>query len=188
VQDRELARARQKLHDAHRLLETSEQDPEAAKDAYQKVLEARSMLSGIRTTYLAAIRQAELDRAVEVFNKVAREDAKPSEESAFDNMIRTAERLISNSSGEFDNVLDEMQSCTWSIVWRDDGFVTHTFERFAQQPYLFPDQDAYRFLVQKGGDELARSAIEELRQTVLEMYRIKASTSWSDEINLSNIM
>lgn len=101
VQDRDLQRARQLLDQAHVLCEDPAADPEATREASQKVQQARSMLSGVRTCHLTVIRQADLDRAVEVFNQLAREHAKTSEEAAFEAMTRTAERLISNSSGEF---------------------------------------------------------------------------------------
>ncbi len=118
VQDRDLQRARQLLDQAHAACEDPAADPEATKDASQKIQQARSMLSGVRINHLAVIRQADLYRAVEVFNQLAREHAKPSEETAFEAMTRTAERLIGNSSGEFDNVLDEMRGTTWNILWR----------------------------------------------------------------------
>ena len=62
-------------------------------------------------------------------------------------MTRTAERLVSDSSGDFDNVLDQMRDTTWGVMWRQDSFVAATFERFSAQPYLFPDQQA--------GDDIA---------------------------------
>jgi molecular chaperone DnaK len=188
VQDKDLQRARQLLDQAHILCELSAADPESAKEASQKVQQARSLLSGIRASHLTVIRQAELDQAVEVFNQIAREHAKPSEEAAFDNMIRTAERLMRNSSGEFDNVLEEMRGTTWSILWRQDVFVAATFSRFSEQPYLFPDQHAYRALIQQGGGALAREDYDELREVVRRLYLIKATSSWADELNLANIV
>lgn len=188
VQDRDLQRARQLLDQAHVLTALPVADPECAKEASQKVQQARSLLSGVRTNHLTVIRQAELDRAVEIFNQVAREHAKPSEETAFDNMVRTAERLISNSSGEFDNVLDEMRGTTWNILWRQDGFVAATFSRFSEQPYLFPDQQAYNGLIERGTEALEREDYAELREIVGRLYVIKATSSWADELRLANII
>jgi len=188
VQDRDLVRARQKLDEAHGLCSQAAPDPEATKLASQKVQNARSMLAGVRSNHLPIIRQAELDRAAGVFDQLAREHAKPSEESAFDNMVRTAERLISNSSGEFDNVLDEMRGTTWNILWRQDAFVAATFSRFSERPYLFPDLQAYRTLLSKGAAALDSEDYNELREVVGRMYLIKATSSWTDELHLANII
>jgi molecular chaperone DnaK len=188
VQDRDLQRARQLLDQAHAACEDPAADPEATKDASQKVQMARSMLSGIRTNHLTVIRQAELDRAVEVFNQLAREHAKPSEENAFEAMMRTAERLIGDSSGGFDNVLDEMRDTTWNILWRQDSFVSSIFNRFCEQPYLFPDQHAYAVLLGTGREALERQDYEELRDIVGRLYGMKATSSWSDELRSANIV
>lgn len=188
VQDRDLQRARQLLDQANTLCESPTSDPEAVKEAAQKVQQARSMLSGVRANNLAAIRQAELDRAVETFNQHARENAKASEQAAFDNMVRTAERLISNSSGEFDNVIDEMRSTTWNVLWRQDDFVVATFSRFSEQIFLFPDQQSYRDLIAQGNEALENEDFEELREVVGRLYFIRSSSSWNDELLLTNII
>ena len=188
VQDRDLEKARRLLDQAHDACENPAADPETVKDASQKVQQARSMLSAVRNEHLAIIRQAELDRAVEAFNQLARQHAKPSEETAFEAMARTAERLISNSSGEFDNVLDEMRDTTWNILWRQDSFVAATFSRFSEQPYLFPDQRAYAALIESGSEFLAREDYDELRKTVGGLYLLKATSSWTDELRPANIV
>jgi len=188
VQTRDLEKVRRLLDQAHDACENPAADPEAIKDASQKVTQARSMLSAVRTEHLPAIRQAELDRAVEVFDQLARQHAKPSEETAFDAMTRTAERLISNSSGEFDNILDEMRDTTWNILWRLDSFVAGTFNKFSEQPYLFPDQHAYAALVESGNESLARADYEELRNVVGRLYMLKATSSWNDELRPANIV
>jgi molecular chaperone DnaK len=188
VQDRDLEKARRLLSQAHDVCENPAAEPEAVKDASQKVQQARSMLSAVRTEHLVAIRRAELDRAVEVFGELAREHAKSSEEGAFDAMTRTAERLLSNSSGDFDNVLDEMRDTTWNILWRQDSFVAATFDRFSEQPYLFPDQHAYIALVEKGTESLSGADYEELRNVVGRLYLLKATSSWVDELRPANIV
>jgi molecular chaperone DnaK len=158
------------------------------KQAAQKVQEARAMLAGIRASNLAIIRQAELDGAMTSFDNHAREHAKPTEITAFESMARTAQRLKDNSTGEFDNVLEEMRSTTWNILWRLDDFVIGIFDRFSGQPFLFPDKDIHAALVKKGHDAVERENMDQLRAVVLEMYRAKGSASWSDELHTSNII
>jgi molecular chaperone DnaK len=188
VQDRDLERARRLLDDAYDACENPAADPEAIKDASQRVQQARSMVATIRAEHIAAIRASELDRSVQSFDQLAREHAKPSEESAFSAMTRTAERLISNSSGEFDNILDEMRDTTWNILWRQDIFVASTFRRFSEQPHLFPDQHSYAALIESGNETLASEDFQELRNIVGRLYLLKATSSWSDELRPANIV
>jgi molecular chaperone DnaK len=188
VQDRDLGRARRLLDQAYAACENPSADPEALKEASQHVQRARTALSAVRLQHLPKIRQAELDRAVQVFNEVAREHAKPAEETAFDTMTRTAERLVSDSSGDFDNVLDQMRDTTWGIMWRQDSFVAATFERFSAQPYLFPDQQAYSALLEQGSECLAGAHYDRLREVVDRLYALKAMGDWTDELRPANIV
>jgi molecular chaperone DnaK len=188
VHDRELERARRLLDQAHAACENPSADPEALKEASQHVQRARTALSAVRLQHLPKIRQAELDRAVQVFHEVAREHAKPAEETAFDAMTRTAERLVSDSSGDFDNVLDQMRDTTWGIMWRQDAFVAATFERFSAQPYLFPDQRAYTALLEQGTGCLAGAHYDRLREVVGRLYALKATGDSTDELRPANIV
>jgi len=188
VQTRDLEKARRLLDHAHDACEDPGADPEAIMEASQQVRQARSLLSAVRSEHLPVMRRAELDRAMEVFDQLAREHAKPSEEKAFGAMIRDAERLICNSSPEFDNVLDEMRDTTWNILWRQDSFVVATFSRFSEQPYLFPDQQAYATLVESGNEFLGKADHEELRNVVGRLYQLKAPSSWTDELRPANIV
>lgn len=186
INDGELPRVRQKLDEAGALF--VEDDPESIKKAGQKVQEARALLAAIRAGYLPIIRQAELDNTLSSFDLYARNAAKPTELAAFENMARAALRLKDNSSGEFDNILDEMKSTTWNVVWRDDNFVIHRFHWLRERPFLFPDRKLHDGLVEKGQAALDREDISLLRIVVSDMHRAKASSSWSDEVHLSNII
>lgn len=188
VQDKELPRVRQKLDQAQSLCANNESDPEAMKQAGQKVQEARTMLSGVRASHLTIIRQTELDSAISTFDKHAREHAKATEVTAFENMARAAQRLKDNSSGEFDNILDEMRSTTWNVLWREDDFAIGRFQWLSEQHFFFPDQKLHAGLVEQGHEALKRNDLDLLRRIVLELYRAKATTSWSDELHLSNII
>ena len=103
-------------------------------------------------------------------------------------MARTAQRLKDNSTGEFDNVLEEMRSTTWNILWRLDDFVIGIFERFSGQAFLFPDKNLHAALIEKGQDAVERKNMDQLRAVVWEIYRAKGSASWSDELHTSNII
>jgi molecular chaperone DnaK len=188
VQDRDLDRACKLLDHAHFACEDPAADPEVIKEASQKVQQARVIVSGVRANYLTVTRQAELDQIFEAFESLAREHARPAEETAFGNKARTAERLIGNSSGEFDNVLDEMRDAVFGILWRQDDFVSATLKRFAEQPHLFPDQAAYAELMEAGNRAWEKEDYEELREVVGKLYSIKAASSWTDELRPANIV
>src|SRR5262249_16379709 len=169
---------------AEALFSANESDPESLKQAGQKVQEARAVLASIRAAHLAVIRQTELDNALSSFDVYAREKAKPTEITAFENMSRAALRLKEKASGEFDNILDEMKSTTWNVLWRDNNFVIGRFEFLRDQPFLFPDRKLHEALVERGLGAIQREDMNSLRTVVWDMYRAKASGSWSDEVHL----
>jgi molecular chaperone DnaK len=103
IDDPRLDQAREKLELAESL-KPGESDPETAKQAMDNVLEAKRLLALARKEHLKEIRQLELDKAIEFFDKVVRKHARPSEERAFDNLAKTAQRVIGNNSGEFERM------------------------------------------------------------------------------------
>ena len=101
IEDPRLEQARQKLEQAASL-KKGESDAELAKEAMDNVQEAKRLLAQARQSHLKEIRQLELDKAVDTFNKGVREYARPSEETAFDNLVKTARRDIENNSADFE--------------------------------------------------------------------------------------
>jgi len=188
VKDNDLPRVRQKLDQAQSLCSVGESDPESMKHAAQKVQEARAMLAGIVASHIAIVRQADLDGVMAYFERVSRARARQTEIAAFETMARTAQRLRDNSSGEFNHVLDEMWSTTWNIWWRQDDLVLAAFERLSNQAFLFPDKTVHAALVDKGNQARQRNDMEQLREVVWQMFRAKASVSWTDELHTSNIV
>ncbi len=188
LEDPELQKARQRLDHAHQLSRRAAEDSESGKEAIECLHQARMMLSRVHQRHLAIVRQAELDSAVDFFERLARDVASPGEGQDFDNMHQAASRLIGKATGEFDNVLDKMREAIWVILLRQDAFIEDRFEQFRAQPELFPDTVAYDNLVERGRDALARGSVEDLRDVVLGLYRIKVTTPWSDHLGLSNIM
>ena len=65
-------------------------DPETAKQAMDNIQEAKRLLAETRKAHLSEIRQLELDKVMDVFDRVIRDLARPSEASAFDNLAKTA--------------------------------------------------------------------------------------------------
>lgn len=87
VNNPKLAKARQKLESAISL-NPEETDTEKAQEAMEKVLEARRLLAQVRKEHLKEIRQIDLDGVVSFFDKHIRQDGRPSEATAFDNLAK----------------------------------------------------------------------------------------------------
>jgi molecular chaperone DnaK len=173
IDDIRLDRAREKL-EAVESLKENQGDPEAAKRAMDDVQEAKRLLAATRKEHLREIRQLELDKLAEFVNEAVRQFARTSEQSAFDNLLRTAQRAIDNNSGEFESHVDELRGKSLAILWRQDWFVIDRFKQLAQDSYLFPDAREHAELVEAGSLALKENDIEKLRKTVarLEMSRI----------------
>src|SRR6185437_14790126 len=87
VDDPRLEQAREKLEQAS-AIESGEADPETAKQAMDSVQEAKRLMALTRKEHLKDIRQLELERAVDFFEKTVRQHARPTEATSFDNLVR----------------------------------------------------------------------------------------------------
>ncbi len=188
VDDARLDRAREKLEGVESRKD-NQGDPETAKQAMDDVQEAKRLLAATRKEHLREIRQLELDKATHFFNEAIRQFARTSEGSAFDNLLRTAQRAIDNNSGEFEAHLDELRGKSLAILWRQDWFVIDRFKQLAQESYLFPDAREHTELVETGAQALRENDIDKLRKAVarLEMSRI-GSVSEDDVFAGANIV
>src|SRR3546814_14331333 len=97
------------------------------------VQEAKRLLALTRKEHLKDIRQLELDKAVDFFDKVVRRHARPTEASSFDNLVQTAQSSIDNTSGDFESHLDDLRSRNFMILLRPDWFVIERFNRFEER-------------------------------------------------------
>jgi len=167
VDDSRLNRAREKLQKSESL-DASQIDPEAAKEAMDGLQEAKRLLAISRKEHLREIRQLELDKIVEAFTAI-RKLARPSEISAFDNLIRTAQRAIDNNNSDFEVLLDEMRGRTFAILWRQDWFVIDRFKYLAEETHLFPDAREHSELVESGTEALNENDIGKLREIVARL-------------------
>lgn len=119
VDDPRLEQAREKLEQAG-TIKSDEADPETAKQAMDNVQEAKRLLALTRKEHLKDIRQLELDRAVDFFEKTVRQHARPTEATSFDNLVKTAQRAIENNSSDFESHLDDLRGRNFMILWRQD--------------------------------------------------------------------
>ncbi len=181
VDDPRLEQARERLEQAG-TIKPGEADPETAKQAMDHVQEAKRLLALTRKEHLKDIRQLELGKAVDFFDKVVRQHARPTEASAFDNLVKTAQRAIDNNSGDFESHLDDLRGRNFMILWRQDWFVIERFKWLAEDSYLFPDAREYVQLVAAGAEALKANDIDKLRAVVAHLDSIRIGSAGEDDM------
>lgn len=188
IDDPKLDQARRKLVAASRL-DPDESDPERAQAAMEGVLEARRLLADVRKENLKEMRQMELDGAVELFNQSIRQFARPSEETAFDNLVRTARRAIERNDRDFESHLAELNGKNFEILWRQDWFVVEKFKWMASSPHHFSDLGRFKELVTMGLGCMQADDIDSLRQVVAQLWQIQIDTGPdADLLDMTNII
>ena len=181
IDDPRLQQAREKLEQAEPI-KSGETDPETAKQAMDNVQEAKRLLALARKDHLKEIRQMELDKAVDFFDRLVREHARPTEANAFDNLAKTAQRAIDNNSGDFEAHLDDLRGKNFMILWRQDWFVIDRFKWLSKDSYLFPDARELAQLSTVGAEALKANDIDKLRAVVAQMDSIRIGSGGDDEM------
>jgi molecular chaperone DnaK len=181
VTDARLDEAKRKVHGASKV-QDGESDPEKAKQAMDDLQEAKRLLAQARKTHLKEIRQLELDRTVEFFDRVVREHARASEESAFDNLVLTAKRAIETNSQDFEGHLSDLRGKNFAILWRQDWFVVDRFKVRADSLHLFDDEHEHVALVELGLQAIKDGDIDKLRNVVYRMDDKKIGISAADDM------
>jgi molecular chaperone DnaK len=188
IDDPNLSRVQDKL-DSATSIDGNESDPETTKQAMDSVLEAKRILATVRKENLQQIRQMELDHTIEFFNDAIREFARPSEETAFDTLSKTAQRAIDQGKADFENQLNQLRSKNFEILWRQDWFVVDRFKRMTESPHLFTDAQKYEELKAIGLDCLRNDDIDRLRQVCGEMGVLQVDAGGGNEMfDVANIV
>lgn len=188
VENPKLEQARQKLESAVSL-DPDEPETEKAQEAMERVFEARWLLAQVRKEHLKEIRQIDLDGVASFFDEYVRQYARPSEDTAFDNLAKTAQRSIDMNDKDFENHLDELKGKNFEILWRQDWFVVERFKGMASSPHLFTDKHRFEELAKFGTQLMRADDIEKLRSVVAQLYSIKIGSSSEDELlEVANII
>jgi molecular chaperone DnaK len=188
VSDPRLDQAKKKLQSSAQLDE-NESDPEKTKNAMDHIQEAKKLISLARKDNLHEIRQVELDAAAKAFNEIIRKYARPTEETACDNLIRTAQRAIDNKSPEFESLLEELRGKNWLILWRQDWFIADRFKMYAEQPYRFPNTSEYESLIHAGTQAVTANDMDKLRQITAQLASMVITSGEDDDMaSQSNII
>lgn len=188
IDDPRLQHARNKLASVTRL-DTDKNDAEVTQQCMEDVLEARKILAQVRKEHLKEIRQGELDGVSDLFNEHVRQFARPSEETAFDNLVRTAKRSVEQNNKDFESHLGELRGKIFEILWRQEWFVVDKFKWMSSSPHHFSDAKRFEELVGMGRGYMQSGDIESLRQVVAQLAQIQIdSGSDVDMLDVANIV
>ena len=206
VDEPKLDQARQKLVSAASLA-PEEADTEKVQEARERVLEANRLVAQVRREHLPEIRQIELSGVVSFFDNHVRQHARPSESTAFDNLVKTTQLSIDENDNDFEDHLDELKGKNFEILWRQDWFVIGRFQQMVDAPHLFTDRHRFEQLAKVGtqlmnsyGIELESLSpqdrmslrlmrpddVEKLREIVakLSMLQIDGSSDYDATVNI----
>ena len=189
INDPRLDEARERLDRASKV-KPGEIDPETAKQAMDDVQEAKKLMAKARKDHLPEMRQMDLDTCIGFFDERVRKYAKPAETSSFENLAKTAQRCINNtSSRDFEGHLNELKGKNWNVLWRQDWFVIDRFKLLAEESHIFPNPHDHAELVAAGIVALEANDIDKLRNVVdyLDSMRIDSS-SIDDMFSGTNIV
>lgn len=188
VDSPKLDQARHKLESAISF-DPDEVDAENSQEAMETILGTRNVISQIRKEHLKEIRQIDLDDVVSLFDEHLRQYARPSEELAFDNLTKTAQRSIDRNDKDFEQHLDELKSKNFEILWRQDWFVVERFKWMVKSPHLFADKHRFKELSQIGIQLMRSDDIEKLRAVVIQLSMIQIGDVPDNEMfDVANII
>ena len=180
IDDPRLQQVEKRIEDAETVGPT-EADPERAKTAMGRVLEARKILATVRRDRRKETRKLELEDTEKFFAEVIKPIARPSEVTSYESLLATARRAIDRTdSSEFEVKLAELRQRHLEILWRQDWFIIDRFKRRTAEPHLFPDQASYRALIEQGKQALASDNIERLREVVYHLDSLRVGPSLDD--------
>lgn len=189
VDDPQLEQARKKAQLAADLDSQESSDPETVQKANNELLEAKRLINKTRQNNLQEIRQMDLDNCVEFFDGYVRQYANPTEEHAFDSLIRTAQRSIDRNDADFDNILENMKTKNTIILIRQDWFIIDWYQRATSSTANYIDIVKFRELKRMGDQALAEDDMDSLRQILFELLSIQIQTGSGDGMfDIANIV
>ena len=190
VSDPKLVEAKEKLAEVRASLDDGKQHtPEEAKQASDRILEAKRLMAEARKNNLAAVRSIELENLKSYFDEHLLDDARQSEITSIENLHKSSTRVISKPSGEFEALLEEMRTLIFGILWRQDWFVLDRYKKYKQSPYNFADPAKYSQLISRGDSALAANDLETVKEVVYMLSALKLGSSDEREMfSSSNIV
>lgn len=189
IDDPRLDNARKKAELAASIDSAASCDPEDVQKANNELLEAKRIINKTRQDNLKVIRQMDLDDCVAFFNSTIKQYAKPAEEQAFSNLIKTAQKSIDRNDNDFNNILDNMRKKITIILIRQDWFIIDRYQRAVASAANYIDQGKFSELKRLGQRALDDNDIEQLRRIWFELLSIQIrSDSGEGMFDITNIV
>lgn len=163
-------------------LDPQSSDPELNKKASDELKNAKRKLAELKTTHRRSLRQVELEQLENFWDSAVSQHARSSEEEAFQNLVRTAQRAIDSEDASFEHYLSELRGRFFEVLWRQDWFVVERFNSAAAHPYLYTDRERFADLEKQGRAALEKDDISALRQVVAELSSIRAGSPDEDDL------
>ena len=186
IKDPKIDKAKEKVDMASDIDDNSS-DPETAKQAMDNIQDAKKILAEVRQSNLKTIQQIDLDYWKEYFETAVKEYSRESEIQSFNSLFISAQVAIDKETGEFDNIIGNIKSNMWEILWRDDSYVISILEQAKEHPSNYTDKSKYQMLISQANEALVSKDMKKLREIVYQFYGLKiSSSSSSDEVSVSS--
>ena len=189
VDEPQLENARKKAELAANIDSQENCELEDVQKANNDLLDAKRIINTARKNNLKIIRQMDLDSCVEFFDEIVRQYAKPSEEQAYDNLAKTAQRSIDRNDADFDNILDNMKTKNTAILLGQDWFIVDWYQRATASSANYLDIARFNELKRLGDSALNADDIDQLRQILFELLSIQIHNDSGDGMfDIANIV
>ncbi|NTU76313.1 MAG: Hsp70 family protein [Alphaproteobacteria bacterium] len=180
----EMGLLKTRLDEQFEILEESVNDPETIRRIAEEARFIRQDIARLGKKHGGAMLQRQLGKMTAVFNRVVRNKATEAENGQFDERAHRVQAIIEgNDPQAYDEALlrlSEMRSLFFNIAWRDSNYIQAWYQRLIKEPYLFPEQAAFRVMVAEGEKLIAQNDPEGLRDLVLRMLESRVALGTSD--------
>jgi molecular chaperone DnaK len=182
TKDAGLADARWRLEEAL-ALDPLESDPERAREAREKVLEAKRILARVRKGNLKAIRLAILAKDESFHRETVAKDSTPAELEATMKLFSALRLAAGRPGGEFENLHKELSLRTQRILWRQDWFVSGFFFHLSQDSaFKYTDREGRSRLMALGRRQEAAGDMGAFRRTILAILNLRVRSGAGDAV------
>lgn len=184
---RELGLLRSRLTEQRDTLHEGADDPEIVRRVSEEGRFIRQDIARLVRRHRGETLQRQMGKLVNIFNRVARARADATEAARFDNHANKVQQIIDDGQAiaydDADRHLAEMRDIFFAAAWRDNDYVATWFRRLVTEGFLFPDQEEFKDLVQKGEAAITGHDPESLRRIVSRLLEARVALVASDTTN-----
>jgi molecular chaperone DnaK len=173
-----------RLSEQREILHESGADAEAIRRITEEARFIRQDIARVSKKHRGPMLQRRLGKMAAVFNRIGRAHAEKLEAARFDNHMLKVQHIIDDAKpGAYEDAdmhLAEMRDLFFGIAWRDKDYIYTWYKRLLSEPFLFPDQDEFRALVDEGKELVAADDREKLKDLVNRMLAARIALGASD--------